>query len=198
MGRMAVAMQRGTGFNEVFSTFAIYHTCIGLPSGTLLGYELPSLGDSRKHCIDILPYNSVSVSEVLSTQPFKQRLSFLDGRRLYMWRVSKSESLNHGSIYVGVFDEDDKLVDLYSLWNGTRLAPIVKGEYASKLRALTEKMEIEYVFSILGPIQPIRYYRDASGRWMIDFVYPGYAHDLWKISVIAGEGIVSTVKNVGI
>ncbi len=165
------------------------------PGGDFYQLAFPELGATMQDCGKMgLPLTEAAA--LRSRSPYKERLSFIrDGVPVLCWVFREDGGFPW--YIIGVFDSASppRLVELFSLSNGTHLVPMYEGGYVRKLREITPKTKIEDVFTKLGHIQaPSAYRRLSDGRWVVEFAYFSVGAEVITYVVDAGTGVVIALR----
>ena len=111
------------------------------------------------------------------TNSYSQFAQCLVAGKTAIWAVdvpdwpTKGET-NHFYI-IAAFSEENRLSDLVKFELPIGFSPLVKGTYTKRLESIKDGMNVDEIYRLLGEKIPMRYYRDQSQRWMVDFYYSG-------------------------
>ena len=91
---------------------------------------------------------------------------------------------------IGAFSEENKLSDLLRFSTPIGFTPIVEGTYVQRLKSIKVGMNVDDIYRLLGEKSPIRYYRDKSKRWMVEFSYSSSSASTMEYQADAATGVI--------
>jgi hypothetical protein len=129
------------------------------------------------------------------TNSYSQFARCLGGEKTAIWAVDVPDWPTKGETdhfyIIAVFSEENKLSDLLTFKLPIGFSPLVEGTYAQRLKSIKVGMNVDDIYRLLGEKSPIRYYRDESKRWMVEFLYSGSSSStVVEYQVDAATGVV--------
>lgn len=126
-----------------------------------------------------------------SNSQFAQCLS---GEETSIWAVDvpnwPTKGVTDHFYIIAVFSEQNKLSDLLTFKLPIGFTPLIEGTYAQRLKSVKVGMNVDDIYRLLGEKSPIRYYRDKSKRWMVEFSYSSSSASTMEYQADAATGVI--------
>lgn len=180
------------------------------PSPPLLVHRIyPSqleLGNSREEV-----ESAFSDAQRINTRVFQRRYRHIVGDwenkfLVIVWYLSPSNldtilsSESQSSYMIAFIDSAGTLADLLAFYpeRRERTVPYIRGAYYKGLQSVEVGMSIVDVFSNVGEVPPVRYWRESEEDWLIEFLYVGMEGESWSVVVNAATGSVVRIDVSGV
>jgi hypothetical protein len=113
------------------------------------------------------------------TNSYSQFAQCLVAGKTAIWRVDindwpiKIKGIGDRFYIIAVFSDGNKLSDLLEFKLPIGFTPRIQGIYTQRLKSIKVGMNVDDIYRLLGQKSPVRYYRNNSKRWIVEFVYSG-------------------------
>ena len=129
------------------------------------------------------------------TNSYNQFSQCLDAEKTAIWAVDvpdwPSKGMTEHIYIIAVFSDENKLSDLLDFQLPIGFTPLVKGAYSQRLESIKVGMNVDDIYRLLGEKIPMRYYRDESKRWMVEFYYSGSSEGVVEVyTADAATGVI--------
>lgn len=150
---------------------------------------IPAIGTSMHDCTTMIQLPMIDASTFRNRWPYKERLAFIpDDAPLLCW-VFREEIPWY---FFGVFDHASppRLIEFFSIAEGTHLVPMREGNYTKQMREITPGAKVDDIFRKLGKKSPSDYRLHSDGRWVIEYTYFSVGSTVMTYVIDAATGIV--------
>ena len=134
------------------------------------------------------------------TNSYNQFSQCLDAEKTAIWAVDvpdwPSKGMTNHIYIIAVFSDENKLSDLLKFQLPIGFTPLVQGTYSQRLESIKVGMNVDDIYRLLGEKIPMRYYRDESKRWMVEFYYTGSSESVEVVyKADAATGVIKAEMN---
>jgi hypothetical protein len=116
-----------------------------------------------------------------------------------IWRVDANDmpikGIKDHFYIIAVFSDDNKLSDLVRFQLPIGFTPCIQGIYTQRLNSIKAGMNVDDIYRLLGEKFPMRYYRDQSKRWTVEFSYSGSSSEM-TVTFVA-DAATGEIKWIG-
>lgn len=154
--------------------------------------DIPAIGASMEDCMTMIQLPMIDASTFRDYWPYKERLAFIpDSSPLLCWVFNEETPW----YFIGIFDHASppRLIEFFSLAQGTHLVPMRNGNYTKQMSEITQGTNVEDIFRKLGKISPSDYRLLSNGCWVINYTYYSVGSKIITYIIDAATGIVVAV-----